>query len=91
MSELDFDKCYTVPGTWGAGIAWYVLGYEMVRDEDYEWSGIEYANTDRVRAIMVGDDREFTFETTELVPLDDEDYCHVCGQVGCTADGREFA
>lgn len=44
-------------------------------------------------AVMVGDDRKHTVDVDDLVPLADEDYCHVCGQIGCTHDGidREAA
>lgn len=78
---MDLSAHYRVDG-YGA-IAWSVLGYEMVRDEDYEWSGIEEPNEDRVRAIMVGDDRVFTFDVEELTKIDEEDFCRECGQIGC--------
>lgn len=45
-------------------------------------------NTDMVRAVMVGDDREFIVDVSDLTRLGDDDYCAECGQVGCTADGR---
>lgn len=38
--------------------------------------------------VMVGDDREHVVDTERLTPLDDDDYCGVCGQIGCTHDGR---
>ena len=43
----------------------------------------------RARVVMVGDDQEHVVEPGDLVKIDDEDYCHECGQVGCTADGRD--
>ena len=51
-------------------------------DDDTERTG-------RVVAIMVGDDRHFTFEPDELTPLAREAYCGSCGQVGCTHDGLD--
>lgn len=80
---MDFDKRYRVDEY--NGIAWYLLGYELIQDEDYEWSGIEYENPERVRAVMVGDDRIFVFDVDQLTPLDDDEYCPECGQIGCKA------
>ena len=64
------------------GIAWHVLGWETVPDEDTEWSGYE-TRTGRVVAIVVGDDRRFAFEPDELEPIAAADYCDGCGQIGC--------
>lgn len=80
-------EAYKAEG-WGAGIAWRVYGWQVEPDEDTEWSGIE-ERTGKVVAVMVGDDRRFTFDPEDLTPLPDEDYCSECGQVGCTADGRD--
>ena len=60
----------------------------MVRDEDYEWTGIEEPSGSHVRAVMVGDDRVHEVDKDDLVLLDEDAYCSECGQVGCTADGR---
>lgn len=43
-------------------------------------------NKNFVIAVMVGDDREHIIDVDELTKLDDDDYCSVCGQIGCTAD-----
>jgi hypothetical protein len=87
MNEFDFSKRYSVEGY--GGIAWGACHYEKIFGEDYEWTGIEEENRDRVVCIMVGDDREFTFDIDELTPLDDGDYCPVCGQIGCKAYSLE--
>lgn len=70
------------------GVAWHVLGWETLPDEDTEWSGME-ERTGRVVAIMVGDDAKFRFEPEELTPISREDYCGSCGQIGCTHDGLD--
>lgn len=75
---------YSVKGY--KGIAWYVLGWETMPDEDTEWSGFEN-RTGQVIARMVGDDRDFVFQPEELTPIQREEYCGECGQMGCTADG----
>lgn len=70
------------------GVAWYVLGWETEPDEDTGWSGMEN-RTGRIVAVMVGDDRRFTFDRDELAPLKREDYCGECGQIGCAHDGLD--
>lgn len=81
MTDFDFSAHYRVSGY--GGIAWHVTGYETSRDEDYEWSGCEIVNYDRVTAIMVGDDRKFGFDIDELEKIDEESFCRDCGQIGC--------
>ena len=39
----------------------------------------------RVRAVMVGDDREHVVDVDDLTPLPDDGYCRECGQTGCMA------
>lgn len=81
MTNFDFNKTYTAEG-WASGIAWRAFAYDTQPDEDTEWSGIE-VNTGRIKAHMIGDDQEFTFEPDELTPISEDDYCSCCGQVGC--------
>jgi len=78
---LDLEGRYRVQG-WPA-VAVYPLGYKLVRDEDWEWSGIETEDRDWARVIMVGDDAVHLVEVCDLVPLDDSEYCSGCGQIGC--------
>jgi hypothetical protein len=77
---------YTVRGH--GGIAWRVLGWETEPDEDTEWSGYEN-RTGRVITIMVGDNHRFVFDPDDLTPLEREDYCGECGQIGCAHDGLD--
>lgn len=70
------------------GVAWRVYGWHVEPDEDTEWTGI-MVRTGQVVAVMVGDDRRFVEDAAYFMRLDDLDYCAVCGQVGCTHDGRE--
>lgn len=70
------------------GIAWRILGWETEPDSDTHWSGIEN-RTGRVVAVMVGDDRHFTFDRDDLTKLDRKDYCGECGQIGCGHDGLD--
>lgn len=65
-----------------AGIAFRVIGPQTEPDEDTEWSGIEN-ETGWIETHMVGDDRTFAFEPDDLTPLDEDDFCGGCGQVGC--------
>jgi hypothetical protein len=36
-----------------------------------------------VRAVMVGDDEIHEISAFDLVPIEDDEYCHECGQIGC--------
>lgn len=35
------------------------------------------------------DDREHIIDVIDLRKLNDDDYCCICGQIGCWHDGRE--
>ena len=71
-----------------AGVAWYARGWEVEPDDDTEWSGIKH-RTGRVVMTMIGDDRYFAFDLSDIVPLNREEYCGNCGQLGCTHDGLD--
>lgn len=47
----------------------------------YDFEDIEDYN--RVRMHMVGDDKEWIFDVSDLTPLSEDDYCPSCGQIGC--------
>lgn len=68
------------------GIAWYVRGWETEPDEDTAWSGCEN-RTGKLVLTMVGDDARWTFDPEDVTALNETDYCHVCGQIGCGHDG----
>lgn len=79
------------------GAAWTIDGPTMVDEYDpdtgenvTDWTGYKVpAVPATVDAHMIGDDRTFRFDADELIELDDDDYCAECGQIGCTADGRD--
>ena len=77
---------YTVRGY--RGIAHRVLGWEVEADEDTEWSGY-YNRTGRVVTVMIGDDRPECCDPEDVEPIAREDYCGICGQMGCTHDGYD--
>ena len=64
-------------------VAWRVLGYETLPDEDTEWSGYE-PRAGRLVCVMVGDDRKRLVDPDDLTPLDGADFCAECGQMGCS-------
>ncbi len=72
------------------GIACSVLGWEMVPDvdEDGQFWG-EMIRTGEVVCMMVGDDRKFVVGRDEVTPMEREEYCGVCGQMGCGHDGLD--
>ena len=97
IKNIDFTKRYMVAGY--RGIAFAIKGYPktwepdvyIVLDEDGyeqevesdtgEWIEDRYCG--QVIAVMVGDNREHLVDVDDLIPLDDDDYCHGCGQTGC--------
>ena len=70
------------------GVAWNVLGWETEPDGDTEWSGNE-TRTGRIVCRMIGDDRDFTFDPDDVEAIPGEDFCSVCGQIGCFHDGLD--
>ena len=86
--ELLDSECRYKVLSQNAGVAWRLVGFEECPDEDYEWTGIMRYNTDCVIMVMVGDDERHRVDRDDIEPIADEDYCHECGQIGCTHDGR---
>ena len=78
---------YRIGGRHG-GVAWWVMGWETEPTEDTEWSGFE-ERTGRIVCRMVGDDADWLFTPEDVTPLEREDYCGECGQVGCAHDGYD--
>jgi hypothetical protein len=75
----------------------YEGDYLVCEDEECDhdlsetcWTEGDYSivEGEMLRVIMVGDDHEHIVDPEDLVMLADEDYCHVCGQLGCQHDGR---
>lgn len=56
-------------------------GTGIVHDEEPE-----PAPTGRVLMVMVGDDYKHAIDPDDVYPIEPEDYCHGCGQIGCTHD-----
>jgi hypothetical protein len=102
LTTLDLSARYTVAGY--GGIAFYLLGYAQEwtseewsyigeGDPDDESSYLysepeQIEDTSRVRAVMVGDDFTHVINVDDLTKIGDDDYCHECGQIGCTGDFR---
>jgi len=53
----------------------------------YDYESEEYERTGNIICVMVGDDRQFSFDSEDVTPLNDGDYCSECGQIGCKACG----
>lgn len=83
---LGLERAYAVRGH--EGVAWHVIGAEIEPDADTDWTGYEVA-TGRITAVMIGDDSVFAFDPADISPIEDDAYCSSCGQIGCTADGRD--
>jgi hypothetical protein len=86
-ARLDRDATFSVKG-WD-GIAFYVHSFPKVwapYDEDDQSEG-EWEEQDetcgRVNVVMVGDDRKYEVDVSDLTKLDEGGYCAGCGQIGC--------
>lgn len=86
-TDIDFNAHYAVSGY--DGVAFYLRGYVERDTADTYWDGIREIDESQVRAVMVGDDREHVIDVDDLTLIDDDAYCHCCGQIGCECDGRE--
>ena len=102
-TTIDLDAHYSVKGyrgiAWyliGYATEWTEERWEFIGgpDDDTEDEANyvydepeEIEDHSRVRAVMVGDDRVFTFDVDELEEIPEEAFCHECGQIGCTHDG----
>jgi hypothetical protein len=75
------------------GIAFYFRSVEIERFWDYDLGVYpeepEERETGNVILVMVGDDREHSIDPDDVSALGENDYCHECGQIGCTHDGRD--
>lgn len=76
----------------------YEGDYLVCDDEDCDHSASEMCwvegdtsliQGDMLRAVMVGDDREHIVDPEDLTKIEEADFCHECGQIGCTHDGLE--
>ena len=98
-TKLDFDARYRVEHM--PGVAWRLIKYVPIEVEEqysyvdddgdtiYDSVFVEDINPNMVIAIMVGDDRKHEIDVDDLILIDEDDYCHECGQIGCTHDGRD--
>lgn len=95
-ATLDDGIAYRLDGQ--PGIAFRVLGPALVwepattlavgpngEEEEVEMPGEGdwTDDPDRVRVVMLGDDREQVVDVADLTPLAEGDYCNGCGQIGC--------
>lgn len=82
---------YTVAGY--GGVAFHYWGRQTERywdeDEGISWDEPEERETGMARMVMVGDDHVHIIDPEDVTAIPEDDYCASCGQVGCTADGRD--
>jgi hypothetical protein len=63
-------------------VAWSILGWEMANNEDTEWSGYQ-ERTGNLVAVMIGDDRHFSVDPSDVKEISADEFCNGCGQIGC--------
>lgn len=87
------------------GVAFYFAGYpqrwepytyfdtdpETGAEVECESDEGEWVDDDNGRClmVMVGDDQKYEVDERDCTEIDDDAYCHECGQIGCTHDGRD--
>lgn len=86
VNGINFDGRFSVRGY--RGIAFFLLGYVLESEYTDDGDIDESWDTDRVVAVMVGDDRRHIIDVSDLTEIAENDYCSVCGQIGCCHDGK---
>lgn len=97
LADINTNDRYKVEGY--GGVAFYYAGQQTEHKEiieyyedDGESSGwcvdTEEVATGMVFMVMVGDDHKHVIDPADITKIEDDEYCHECGQIGCTADGR---
>jgi hypothetical protein len=96
VTDLNTNDRYKVDGF--GGVAFYFAGVQTETHTIWEYDeddpgtcwevSSEEEPTGMVYMIMVGDDHKHVIDPDDITKIDDDDYCHECGQIGCTADGR---
>jgi hypothetical protein len=71
------DAIYEVEGH--AGLAYRFRKFKTTYDED-GWPQIDEG---WCVMVAVGDDRDVLVEEGDIAPIQDDDYCGHCGQIGC--------
>lgn len=90
--DIKFGSYVAVDGY--NGIAFWVDDWaKEIRDEficldedgdvEWGWETVEIVSDTIVECYMVGDDRMFKFDIDDLTPLDIDNFCGSCGQIGC--------
>jgi len=103
METPDTDSRYRHPRF--GGVALRVRGWEqrwepctyLIIDEDGEECELEEPGEGEwvddiggmVEVVMVGDDRVHVVDPDELEKIEDHEYCHDCGQIGCHSNTGE--
>lgn len=63
-------------------------GEEFETESDDPDDGEWIADESQLRVVMVGDDREWIVDADECTPIEENEFCGECGQMGCF-HGRE--
>lgn len=61
--------------------------FSFIDDETGEvfwgWDEVEVVSDSMVECYMIGDDRKFVVDIQDLTPININDFCGSCGQIGC--------
>ena len=95
LDQIDFGQYVSVADY--KGVAFWVDNWakeineqyvEYVNPDDsgdvfFGWEEIENISDTQVECYMIGDDRKFVFDISDLTLIDVNDFCGSCGQIGC--------
>ena len=95
VEEVDFGKYVAVESY--SGIAFWMDDWVKSIEEQYVeyfdsddsgevffgWEEVEVVSDSVVECYMVGDNKKFEFDISDLTRIDVNDFCVSCGQIGC--------
>lgn len=95
IEDVDFGKYVSVDGykgvafwvdDWAREVTEQYVEYINYDDSDevfFGWEEVESISDSKVECYMIGDDRKFVFDLSDLTAIDVNDFCGSCGQIGC--------
>lgn len=85
--NATFYRVSNLPGVavWFKG---YTVKWVEVEGYDDDFNIIELdqepvTDYDNAIVVMVGDDREHIVDVEDLIPINEDEFCSSCGQIGC--------
>lgn len=83
VKGIDFDGRFRVK-RWPA-VAVVAMGYfaEYPEPSEEDQEPELMSDESRIVVVMVGDDKRHIVAASDLIPLNEDEFCPECGQIGC--------